>query len=75
MPTEPPSAFAPARPDFDVLVCAGDVWQGEIRRGLDLLARLADGKPVVFVMGNHEHWKGGLGESLREARSSQRKPT
>lgn len=63
-----PGAFAPARPDFDVLVCAGDVWQADIKRGLDLLARLADGKPVVFVMGNHEHWKGVLIDSLREAK-------
>ena len=63
-----PGAFAPARPDFDVLVAAGDIWQGDVRRGLDILARLAGGKPVVFVMGNHEHWNGVLGEDLREAK-------
>lgn len=63
-----PGAFAPARPDFDVLVAAGDIWQADVRRGLDLLARLAGGKPVVFVMGNHEHWKGVLGDDLREAK-------
>lgn len=63
-----PEAFAPARPDFDVLVAAGDIWQGDYRRGLDLLTNLAGGKPVVFVMGNHEHWKGALGNELREAK-------
>ncbi|WP_245198879.1 metallophosphoesterase [Jiella mangrovi] len=50
-----PDAFDPALPDFDVLVAAGDIWQADVRRGLKLLTTLSGGKPVVFVMGNHEH--------------------
>jgi predicted ATPase/predicted MPP superfamily phosphohydrolase len=55
-----PEAYRPARPAFDVLVVAGDVWEGDSRRALETVARLADGKPAVFVMGNHESWHGGL---------------
>ncbi|MGE7371437.1 metallophosphoesterase [Neorhizobium sp. NPDC001467] len=63
-----PGAFSPARPDFDVLVAAGDIWQSDIKRGLGFLTRLADGKPVVFVMVNHEYWRGNLGTELQKAR-------
>ena len=44
-------------PDFDVLVCAGDVWEGEPERGLRALVSLADGRPLVVVPGNHEHYR------------------
>jgi predicted phosphodiesterase len=49
-----PEAFRPVRPAFDVLVVAGDVWQGDSRRALETVATLADGKPAVFVMGNYD---------------------
>lgn len=55
-----PERFQPAPRPFDVLVAAGDVWEGSVERVLDALARLAAGKPVVFVLGNHEHWNGAL---------------
>ncbi len=51
-----PEAYRPKRPEFDVLVVAGDVWEGDIGRALETVARLADGKPAVFVLGNHEAW-------------------
>ena len=63
-----PDAFDPSRPDFDVLVCAGDVWEGRTDLAFAHLRRLAGDKPVVFVMGNHEHWNGEVGENLTEAR-------
>jgi len=59
-----PDAFRPARPDFDVLVAAGDIWEGDIPRAFRLLEDLASGKPIMFVMGNHEHWNGVLTEDL-----------
>lgn len=68
-----PGAFSPARPDFDVLVAAGDIWQADIKRGLEFLNKLAGGKPVVFVMGNHEYWRGTLGTDLQKARDLARK--
>lgn len=43
--------------DFDVLVCAGDVWEGEPERGVAALAALADGRPVILVPGNHERYR------------------
>ena len=62
-----PDAFDPVRPDFDVLVCPGDVWQGRTDLGFATLRRLAGDKPVVAVMGNHEHWNGEVEENLTEA--------
>jgi predicted ATPase/Icc-related predicted phosphoesterase len=49
-----PEAYRPPRPEFDVLVVAGDMWEGDIGRALETVARLADGKPGVFVLGNGE---------------------
>ena len=59
-----PEAFDPARPDFDVLVVAGDVWQGQCLSACRTVARLAAGKPAVLVLGNHEHWNGVAGETI-----------
>ncbi|EKF42410.1 metallophosphoesterase [Nitratireductor indicus C115] len=64
-----PNAFQPQRPDFDVMVVAGDVWQGDCRRAFQFLAQLSGGKPVVFVLGNHEHWNGALSDGLAMART------
>ncbi len=47
---EPPSG------DFDVLACAGDLYEGHPERGLAALLHLAQGRPVVLVPGNHEHY-------------------
>jgi Icc-related predicted phosphoesterase len=44
--------------DFDVLVCAGDVWEGEPERGVEAVARLARGRPALLVPGNHDHYGG-----------------
>ena len=61
-----PEAYRPKPPAFDVLVVAGDVWEGECRRALEVVARLAGGKPAVFVIGNHEVW----GAELQEFRTA-----
>ncbi|GEP09478.1 metallophosphoesterase [Methylobacterium gnaphalii] len=45
----------PAAP-FDVLVCAGDLFEGHPEQGLAAVMALADGRPVVLVPGNHEHY-------------------
>ena len=63
-----PEAFQPKRPDFDVLVVAGDVWEGDCARGFRFLRKLAGEKPVIMVMGNHEHWNGVLSEDLEMAK-------
>lgn len=59
-----PDKFRPDPPAFDVLVAAGDVWQGDPDRAFAVLRRLAGDKPIVFVMGNHEHWNGVVAEDL-----------
>lgn len=41
---------------FDVLACAGDLYEGHPERGLAALLHLAQGRPVVLVPGNHEHY-------------------
>ncbi|POR42233.1 metallophosphoesterase [Methylobacterium sp. V23] len=45
----------PARP-FDVLVCPGDLHEGRPELGLAALTTLAQGRPIVLVPGNHEHY-------------------
>ena len=60
----------PRRPDFDVLVVAGDVFQGDAGRALRIVAELADGRPSVFVMGNHEYWNSALPADLEPAREA-----
>jgi hypothetical protein len=39
--------------DFDVLVVAGDV-DSDLARAIECVALIADGKPCVYVAGNHE---------------------
>lgn len=41
---------------FDVLACAGDLWEGHPERGLAAVLTLAQGRPVVLVPGNHERY-------------------
>jgi predicted ATPase len=67
-----PEAFRPPRPDFDVLVVAGDVWGGDIVRALETVARLGGGKPAVFVLGNGDasgsDWHGARTLAARTAK-------
>lgn len=41
---------------FDVLVCAGDLYEGHPELGLAALTEIAGGRPIVLVPGNHEHY-------------------
>jgi predicted phosphodiesterase len=45
--------------EFDVLVCAGDLWEGEPERGVRAVATLADGRPAIIVPGNHDRYRKG----------------
>ena len=51
-----PDGYDPIRPEFDVLVAAGDLWRGEPEKAVATLNRLAGSRPAVFVAGNHEAW-------------------
>ena len=63
-----PEAFQPLRPAFDVLIVAGDVWEGGVDRVLRTVATWAGGKPAVFVLGNHEFWNRELAQERAAAR-------
>lgn len=42
------------RPDFDILVVAGDVFESDPRACVESVARIADGRPAVMTLGNHD---------------------
>lgn len=50
----------PAPDDFDVIIAAGDI-DSPATSGVRWLAKLADGRPVIYVLGNHE-WYSVRGE-------------
>lgn len=62
-----PDAYRPRCAGFDVLVVAGDVQHGSAQ-AVATVARLAGGKPCVFVLGNHEPWHRELGAERVAAR-------
>jgi len=68
-----PQTFTPARPLFDVLVVAGDVFEGDPMRSISVVAELAAGRPSIFVMGNHEHWGSVVPAELPSAREAARR--
>lgn len=63
-----PEAFKPKPPEFDILVVAGDVWEGDCARGFRTAIELSTGKPVIFILGNHEFWNGVHHEELEVAK-------
>lgn len=52
--------------DFDILIAAGDI--GPVKQAVDWLASI--GKPVVYVLGNHEHWQHDFGDALALAKAA-----
>lgn len=54
----------PAELEFDILIAAGDI--GPVEVAVPWLASI--GKPVVYVLGNHEHWETEFGDALKLAR-------
>jgi predicted phosphodiesterase len=58
--------FEPEPVEADVIVLAGDVWNGT--RGIDWARSWADGRPMLYLAGNHEfygHALPGLIDDLR----------
>lgn len=51
--------------EFDILVAAGDI--GPVEQAVPWLAAL--GKPVVYVMGNHEHYDRAFTETVTVAKT------
>jgi Icc-related predicted phosphoesterase len=44
---------------FDVLVCAGDIWEGQPEKAVQSVVALARGKPSIMVRGNHDVYTDG----------------
>ncbi|APT35011.1 hypothetical protein MCBMB27_05720 (plasmid) [Methylobacterium phyllosphaerae] len=59
--------FPSVRPEFDALVIAGDVYDSDIERSILWTAQVADGRPAVFVPGNHEFWGRTIEDELERA--------
>jgi len=57
--------FPEARPEFDALVVAGDVKEDDPAGIIDWIARAADGRPAVFVPGNHDYCTGWHDVSIK----------
>ncbi|MEH2472401.1 putative phosphodiesterase [Nitrobacteraceae bacterium AZCC 2161] len=56
-----------ARPDFDVLVVAGDLIT-RMERGAEWLLKRVTDRPVVYVAGNHEFWGCDIDRTVEKAR-------
>ena len=56
----------PPELDYDVLVAAGDI--GPAEQAIEWLASL--GKPVVYVLGNHEYWGREYSDVLAVAKAA-----
>jgi predicted phosphodiesterase len=48
---------------FDVLVCAGDLWEGQPEKAIQSVVALARGKPSIIVPGNHDLYAEGPEDS------------
>ncbi|MBO1361819.1 metallophosphoesterase [Acetobacter sacchari] len=68
-----PDSYDPPRPAFDVLVAAGDILEGDPEGAIETVARLAAGRPAVFVLGNHEIWGGTLSQQQARAQEAARR--
>jgi len=63
--------FAPFEPEpgleFDVVILAGDI-HSPAKRAVQWAADRFRGKPVIYLLGNHEYYDGRLDTTLTEAR-------
>lgn len=57
-------------PDFDVLVNAGDTYEARPLECVERTARLADGRPAVLVLGNHDLYGLPMGKAFAVAREA-----
>jgi predicted phosphodiesterase len=44
---------------FDVLVCAGDIWEGQPEMAIQSVVALARGKPAIIAPGNRDLYTDG----------------
>jgi predicted phosphodiesterase len=56
----------------DVIVLAGDVNLGT--KGIEWIKEVISDKPVIYVLGNHEYYKGSYPKTLNKIKEQQRIP-
>lgn len=59
--------------DFDVLILAGDVMDGDVVCGVETAAAMAGGKPAIYVAGNHCHWGSSFEVVAEQGREAGRR--
>lgn len=57
------------RPDFDVMIVAGDLIP-RMERGVTWLREKVPDRPVIYVAGNHEFYRTDIDQSLAKAREA-----
>ncbi|TFV29401.1 metallophosphoesterase [Bradyrhizobium frederickii] len=45
-------------PSFDMLICAGDIWEGEPEKAVQSIALIARERRAIIVPGNHDFYRG-----------------
>jgi predicted phosphodiesterase len=55
------------RPDFDVLVMAGDLVP-QMERGVKWLVERVPDRPIVYIAGNHEAYRADIDRTLQKAK-------
>lgn len=57
-------------PEFDILVNAGDTYEARPLECVERTARLADGRPAILVLGNHDLYGVPMGRAIVMAREA-----
>jgi predicted phosphodiesterase len=50
---------------FDVLIYAGDIWEGQPEKAVQGVVDLARGKPAIIVPGNHDFYRHSISDVIR----------
>lgn len=58
-----------AAPDFDVLICAGDIVEAFPAACVETVAGLARGRPAIMVLGNHDVWGQPMEDAVEKAQA------
>lgn len=65
--TDPRGKRRPKAPDCDMVIVAGDVREGNVRACVETVAAMAEGRPAVMVLGNHDFYGLAVAQAVREA--------
>jgi predicted phosphodiesterase len=66
-------AFEPAPPDADLLIAAGDIYEGDVITAISIVDKLRGPLPAIFVPGNHEFWGWNFSQVAEAGREQARR--